>query len=126
MEIRKEHEPPAALEQWGWKFHHLGIPTLLEFPDEQYIPQLKFYVSGFSSSPFGIEWMRFEKDCSLDKMIQTIPHIAFEVADLDHELLFHNLNVIIGINSPAEGIRVAVVEHNGAPIELIEFEKNKR
>jgi hypothetical protein len=126
MEIRKEHEPPAALEQWGWKFHHLGIPTLLEFPDEQYIPQLKFYVSGFSSSPFGIEWMRFEKGCSLDKMIQTIPHIAFEVADLDHELSLHNLNVITGINSPAEGIRVAVVEHNGAPVELIEFEKNKR
>jgi len=49
---RQDNEMPEAIEKWGWKFHHLGIP-------------------------------------------------------------------------PSEGIRVAMIEHNGAPIELIEFEKNK-
>jgi hypothetical protein len=79
------------------------------------------YVSGFSSSPFGIEWMRFEKASPVNKLIQSVPHIAFEVTDLDHELSIHDLNVITEPNSPSDGTRVAMIEHNGAPIELIEF-----
>jgi hypothetical protein len=37
----------------------------------------------------------------------------------------HNLKVITESNFPAEGIKVAMIEHNGAPIELIEFVKSK-
>jgi hypothetical protein len=123
IQSRAEHLPPDSIEKWGWKYHHLGIPTTEKLPNEQYIPHLKFYVSGFPSSPFGIEWMRFDSDCPLDKLIQTVPHLAFEVTDLDQELAIHNLNVIAKPNSPAPGISVAMIEHNGAPIELIEFQR---
>lgn len=122
---RLEHELPVSIEQWGWKYHHLGIPTDKVMSNEIYLPQFKFYVSGFGQSPFGIEWMRFDKDSPIDRLIQTVPHIAFEVADLDYELAHSNFNVITEPNPPAEGIRVAMIEHNGAPIELIEFVKNK-
>jgi len=88
-----------------------------------HLSQFGMYVSGFSSSPFGIEWMRFEEGSPVNKLIQTIPHIAFEVADLDHELSIHVLNVITEPNSPSDGTRVAMIEHNGAPVELIEFGK---
>ena len=54
-----------------------------------------------------------------------ITHLAFEVADLDYELATRNLRIIAEPNLPPEGIRVAMVEHNGAPIELIEFNKSK-
>jgi hypothetical protein len=121
LPVRKEHDLPLAIEQWGWKFHHLGIPTTLKLPEEKYIPHLKFYVSGFSTSPFGIEWMRFDDDCPLNSLIQTVPHLAFEVADVEIELLKRNFKVMVEPNSPAPGIRVAMIEHNGAPIELIEF-----
>jgi len=94
-------------------------------PDEKYIPHFKFYVSGFDTSPFGIEWMRFEPDCLLPEIIQTVPHIAFVVQDLDYELSNRDFNVIVPPNYPAPGIRVAMIEHNGAPIELIEFEKQQ-
>ncbi len=33
------------------------------------------------------------------------------------------LEVIEEPNPPADGIKVALIEHNGAPIELIEFKK---
>jgi hypothetical protein len=118
---REEHELPYAIEQWGWKYHHLGIPTASKLPNEHYIPHLKFYVSGFSSSPFGVEWMRFDPDCPLDQLIQTVPHLAFQVANLEYELEVHKLNVIVEPNSPAPGIKVAMIEHDGAPVELIEF-----
>jgi hypothetical protein len=125
--IRQDNEMPEAIEKWGWKYHHFGVPTNEKFPDEKYLPpQFKCYVSGFSTSPYGIEWMRFEEDSPIHKLIQTVPHLAFEVNDLDYELATHKFDVITEPNPPSEGVRVAMIEHNGAPIELIEFEKNKK
>ena len=121
--LRKEHELPQALVDWGWKYHHLGIPTTKKMPGEKYLPQFKFFHSGFPTSPFGVEWMRFEKDSPIHPLIQKVPHLAFEVENLDHELTTRNLKVITPPNPPMEGVRVAMIEHNGAPVELIEFEK---
>ena len=120
---RLDYELPESVEQWGWKYHHLGIPTNIIMPFERYLPQFKLFVSGFSSSPFGIEWMRFEKDSPINTLVQTVPHIAFVVADLDYELANHDFNVITQPNLPSEGVRVAMIKHNGAPIELIEFDE---
>jgi hypothetical protein len=122
--LRSDNEQPQSIEKWGWKYHHLGIPTDKIMPGEKYLPQFKLFVSGFSESPFGIEWMRFEKNSPIDRLIQTIPHLAFEVADLDYELSVHDLKVLTEPNSPSDGVRVAMIEHNGAPVELIEFVKN--
>ena len=121
--IRLANELAEAVANWGWKYHLAGIPTTLKMPDEKYIPHFKFYISGFGNSPFGIEWMRFEPDCPFPELIQTVPHIAFEVQNLESELANRNFNVIVPPNYSAQGIRVAMIEHNGAPIELIEFEK---
>jgi len=123
QKLRLDYELPESTESWGWKYHHIGIPTDKVMPNERYLPQFKFYVSGFSSSPFGIEWMRFEEGSPIDKLVQMVPHIAFEVADLDFELSSRNFKVITKPNLPADGILVAMIEHNGAPIELIEFKK---
>ncbi len=119
--MRKDHEPPDAISKWGWKFHHIGVPTTEKMPQEKYISKYKFYVSGFDSCPFGIEWMRFEEDSPILPLIQKVPHIAFEVKNIDVELLKHNLKVITKSNNPSNGVKVAMIEHNGAPIELIEF-----
>jgi hypothetical protein len=123
--FRKDNELPEAVEKWGWKYHHLGVPTTIRFPDEKYLPQFKFYVSGFTTSPFGVEWMRFEADSPIHKLIQTIPHLAFEVQNLDYELSARKFEVLIAPNPPSDGVRVAFIEHNGCPIELIEFENVK-
>jgi len=120
---RADNEPPMATGDWGWRYHHIGIPTNTPVHGEIYLPQFKLYVSGFSSSPFGIEWMRFEADSPVHELVKKIPHIAFEVDDLGLELSRHNFNVITKPNSPSEGTRVAMIEHNGAPVELIEFSK---
>ena len=120
---RLEHELPQATKKWGWRFHHLGIPTQQKMPHERYLPQFKFYVSGFPESPFGVEWMRFENDSPIHPLIQTVPHLAFEVDDLDFELVNYGLKIITEPNLFMEGIRVAMIEHNGVPIELIEFKK---
>ena len=118
---RKDHEPPLAIHEWGWRFHHLGIPTPDPIRDEEYLAKYNFFHGGFNTSPFGIEWMRFETGSPVHELIQKFPHLAFEVDNLDYEIKTHNLHIITPPNSPSEGVRVAMIEHNGAPIELIEF-----
>ena len=120
---RLDSQLAECVEKWGWKYHHLGIPTKEKMPDETYLPRFKLYVSGFPTSPFGVEWMRFEADSPLHPLVQTIPHLAFEVNDLDFELNNRKFNVITEPNPPSDGVRVAMIEHNGAPIELISIEQ---
>jgi len=70
--------------------------------------------------------MRFEADSPISSLTQTVPHLTFEVENLDYELANRNLNVITKPSPPSERVRAAIIEHNGAPIELIDFEKNKK
>lgn len=116
---RQNHEPPYVISHKGWRYHHLGIPTNIPRRGERYLKNLKTYVSGFEQSPFGIEWMRFEPGCKVSELVKTVPHIAFEVDDLESAL--EELGISAEITSPSKGIRVAMIVHNGAPIELIEF-----
>lgn len=116
---RKNHESPEAVSRWGWRYHHIGIPTGERKRGECYIESLKIGVSGFATSPFGIEWMRFEKGSPVSDLVRTVPHIAFEVDDLEAALA--DLGVGAEITSPSRGVRVAMIVHDGAPVELIEF-----
>lgn len=118
---RRDHEPPAAVAEMGWRYHHLGIPTTVVRPGEIHLPHLKMHVSGFDTSPFGIEWMRFDPDCAVSGLVRTVPHVAFEVDDL--EVALAGLGLTAEISSPSEGVRVAMIEDGGAPVELIEFRK---
>ena len=120
---RMDHEPPSAIAKNGWRYHHMGIPTSTPRPNERYIPHLKIHVSGFDTSPFGIEWMRFDPDCPISELIRTVPHIAFEVDDLDAALV--GLTLLGEISSPSDGVKVAMIIDSGALIELIEFRKSE-
>jgi hypothetical protein len=120
-QIRNDSELPEATSKWGWKFHHLGIPTSMEKEGDSYIEKFKFHVSGFATSPFGIEWMRFDADSPIDRLIQTVPHLAFEVDDVESEIAKHKLVVLTEPNSPSPGVTVAMIVHNGAPVELLSF-----
>ena len=122
---RNDNDSPFVIEKLGWKFHHIGIPIKESIPGERYLPHLKIYVSGFDTSPFGIEWMRFEDDCPISELVKTIPHIAFEVNDLDRELAENDFEIISKPGIPSAGVRAAMIKHNGAPVELIEFNFKK-
>jgi len=124
MQRRQDHEPPSAIAQRGWRFHHLGIPTTIPKPNEVHLSRLKIHVSGFDTSPYGIEWMRFDPDCVVSDLVRTVPHIAFEVDDLDAALAGQTL--LGEVSSPSEGVRVAMIVDDGGPIELLEFSRAGR
>lgn len=100
-------------------YHHIGIPTERPRAGEKYHRELKFYSSGLDSSAYGIEWMRFDADCDIPELVRTTPHVAFEVDNLEAEL--EGKEVIIAPNSPSEGVRVAFIVENDAPIEFLQI-----
>jgi len=99
------------------KYHHLGIPTTNKMPGERYLEGHHVWVSGYEESNYNIEWMRYEPECTLPEIVKTVPHVAFEVDDVVAAI--KGKKVIIQPNSPSEGVLVAFIEENGAPIELI-------
>lgn len=118
---RKDNELPFAVINKGMRYHHIGIPTEKVMPNEKYLKEYKFYVSGYDTSEYGIEWMRFEKDSPISEIIKKVPHIAFEVDNLNQAI--EGKEMIGEIAYPSKGVRTAMILENGAPVEFLEFNK---
>jgi len=97
------------------RYHHIGIPTTESRPGETHLKNLKLFVVSHQKSEFGVEWMRFEADAAVPDLIRRVAHVAFEVTDLSSELV--GREILIPPNSPSDGVRVAFIVENGAPIE---------
>jgi hypothetical protein len=120
-EARKSHDAPSAVVRLGWRYHHLGIPHSEPRAGERHLEHLGVHVCGFETSPYGIEWMRFDPHCVVPDIVKTVPHVAFAVDDLDEAL--EGKEILIAPNAPSSGVRVAFILDEGAPVELLEFEK---
>lgn len=101
------------------KYHHMGIPTAEPMAGESDLPDYGLHCTDHENNPCGIQWMRYEPDCPLPEIVQTLPHVAFEVEDLEAALAGHE--ILIEPNSPSPGVRVAFVRIGGVPVEFLEF-----
>jgi len=101
------------------RYHHLGIPTREPRPGETYLEELRLWCTDHERNPFGIQWMRYAPDCALPEIVKTVPHVAFEVDDLALALEGHE--ILIAPNSPSEGVLVAFVLCDGAPVEFLQY-----
>jgi hypothetical protein len=102
------------------KYHHIGIPTQVPRSGEVHLEKFKLHVSGFNTSRYGVEWMRFDPDAPLPELVKTVSHVAFVVDDLAAAIV--GKEILIQPNQPSEGITVAFIVENGAPIEFLQFD----
>lgn len=100
-----------------YEYHHIGIPVTEPRQGERYSSVMDMYTSG-GELPGRIQYHRFGPNCPLDKLIQTVPHIAYKVEDLEE--VIKGKNILLGPYFPIERFKVAIVEENGAVIEFIE------
>jgi hypothetical protein len=100
------------------RFHHLGIPTREPQEGETYLEQYDTYCTDHERNPYGIQWMRFGSNCPFPAIVQSVPHLAFEVDDLEKALAGHE--ILIEPNSPSDGVLVAFVLCDGAPVEFLQ------
>src|SRR5215467_3457486 len=119
MGTRRSHQPPVVTAKLGWKYHHIGIPHTKPRAREHHVAHLGVHVCGFETSPYGIEWIRFEPHCNVPAIVRTVPHVAFAVDDLDEAL--KGREILIAPNEPSAGVRVAFILDDGAPVELLQF-----
>jgi hypothetical protein len=119
--LRRPHEPPDATATRGWRYHHLGIPYTEPRAGEQHIAHLGIFVSGFETSPYGVEWIRFEAHARVPDIVRSVPHVAFVVDDLDEAL--RGKKILIAPNAPSAGVRVAFILDDGAPVEVLQFDR---
>ncbi|SNZ19356.1 VOC family protein [Cohaesibacter gelatinilyticus] len=103
------------------KFNHIGIPTTEAFPGEIRLEALKMTVSDHKNNPFGIQWQRYDDDAPYPDMVKKVAHVAFEVDDLAASL--QGQTILIEPNSPIKGLVVAFIEVNGAPVELMQVDR---
>ena len=106
------------------KFNHIGIPTTDRFEGEIDLPHLKMSVSDHANNPFGIQWQRYWEDAPYPDLVRTVPHVAFEVDDIESALA--DQKIIIAPNSPSDGVVVAFIEVEGAPVELLQIDRKIR
>ena len=101
------------------KFHHIGIPSPVKRPDEIYLADLKLHITDATQSEHRIEWLRYEAGSPMPPLLQTTPHVAYTVEDLDQAL--KGKKVIVPPLSPMAGLRVAFIQDGDAPVEFLEF-----
>jgi hypothetical protein len=108
-----------------YRYDHIGIPTTEEKKNEKYLPDLDIYISGHSENEFNIEWERYGEKCTVPEVVKNLPHVAFEVNDIYEAI--KGQKVIIEPNSPLEGLIVAFILVNDAPVEFMQWtDKTKK
>ena len=103
------------------EFHHIGIPTDARQPNEIYLAPCKLFITDATQSEHRIEWLRFEPDTTMPRLLQTVAHVAYTVDNLQAALA--GREVIVEPFAPLEGLTVAFIDDGGAPVEFLEFKK---
>lgn len=100
-----------------YQYHHIGIPVTEPRAGERYSPVMDMYTSG-GELPGRVQYHRFGPNCPLHKLIQTMPHIAYKVDDIDKAI--RGKVILLEPYFPLKGFKVAIVEENGTVVEYIE------
>jgi hypothetical protein len=98
------------------EYKHFGVPTTQERNWAGYIAELGVHVTDPSADPYGIEWLKFDAGSPMHKKIQTVPHAAFQVDDIDAAVA--GKTILLAPMSPMPGLRIAFIDSDGAVIEL--------
>ncbi|WP_235424305.1 VOC family protein [Citrobacter koseri] len=100
-----------------YHFHHLGIPVKDGCQEGRFSTVTGMYTVD-NPGNFRIQWHRFTDDSPLHPLIRTVPHVAFRVDNLAYAI--EGEEVILGPYEPVDGLQVAIINDNGAPVEIIQ------
>ncbi|MBR2692579.1 MAG: hypothetical protein IKE69_00050 [Thermoguttaceae bacterium] len=105
----------------GYKFSHWGVPTQEKKDGMVYVEGIKTWITDFAQNPYAIEWLRFEADSPMHELVQKMPHVAYEVENLNEALA--DQKVIVPPFPVGENLTCAFIDGGGFSVELMEFKK---
>lgn len=96
---------------------HFGIPTTEKPAEAAYIEPLKVSVTDYSKSPNKIEFLYFEPDSPMHRLIQTRAHVAYDVPCVKSAV--EGATILL---EPLDcgNMIIAFIEEEGVAVELIE------
>ncbi len=100
------------------QFHHVGVPTDAQQPDESYLEGGKVYFTDPEASPYRFEYLRFDADSPMPEAMKTSPHVAYVVDDLAAAM--EGEEVLLEPFEPMENRRVAFIVKDSIVVELMQ------
>lgn len=101
------------------KLLHIGIPTKEKHPNMNYVPSMKLAITNPDESAHKIEWLNFDFDSPMPKLLQESTHLAYQVENLEEEL--KGANILVPVTPLSENMKLAFIVEEGLPIEFIEI-----
>jgi len=101
------------------KFVHFGVPTTQKQPGETYLEGAKVYITDPEKHPYRVEFVRCEKGSPLPKPIQTTPHAAFQVDDI--QAAVKGREVVMPPTAMSDTMTIAFIKDGDALLELIQL-----
>lgn len=83
-----------------------------------YVEATKVWVTDPLKSPQRIEYLRFEPDSPVQGPVRDLPHMAFQVDNLEREI--EGAEILLGPFHPTDTLRVVFVRQDGAVFEFME------
>ena len=99
-------------------FAHFGVPTKKKQPNETYLEGAKVYITDPEKHPYKVEFVRCEKGCPLPKPIQTTPHAAFIVDDIQAAVKGHE--IVLSPTAMGDKLTIAFINDGDALLELMQ------
>lgn len=116
-----EYLGPLDRNDGRLRYHHAGIPRVASWEREIRVPHLKLAYLPGKYNAFGVELLRFEEGNPNPDVIKFIPHVAYEVDDIDAAM--QGEKVCYGPNRETPGIAVSMIDVAGTTVEFLELDR---
>lgn len=108
-------------EKQMYVFDHVGITTTTKQPDENWVEQSRVWVTNPRKHPEHIEFLRYEPDTTVPRLIMENPHIAFRVESLARYI--KDLEIIIPPFVVGDFLEVVFVRKHDTIFEYMHYLK---
>lgn len=89
----------------NYKFSHIGISTTEEKDWDGFYEPGKIHFTDFNKDEYSIEWLRFDRGSYIHELVRTLPHIAYQVDNMEDAL--RGKEILVKTFSPGDGFNVA-------------------
>ena len=100
------------------EFHHFGVPSQTVREGATYLEGAKVHVTDPEAHPYRVEFVRCEPGCPLPEIVQTTPHAAFMVDDL--QAACAGLEIVVPPTAIDDSLSIAFVKNGEALLELMQ------
>ena len=111
----------AALAAFELEFDHVGIPTEVPQPNEDWVEATKVWVTNPRTHKYRVEYLRYRHDTPCRPELVNLPHVAYRCSTKDFDALLADGDLLIEPFAVDDNLTVAFVMKDGIPTEYMVY-----